>query len=510
MVHYYKSRNDSEGADKDVGMRKLGTGMLAGLTAFGICGAAEAVVPPPMEAAIRAQITAPVRENTEEGDRSGPQLWLARRSLWMQRLRETIGRDRAMRNMPLMRPTGELMAENGVPRPPMGAPPTNAEGRPALPPGGARPDGPPPGMTPPTDENGRPPMMPDGARPGGPPKGRGPMRRETIAFHVDDLGTDSTGLWREGFFYANRDVTGIGDLFKASYMRSQGINSVSSGYALPLGPDTAMDLDFITQTSEIIGEQRYFGIEGHSYSLGVNLHHTLRKNRSGRTTIGLAFSHTKFGSDMKNPPSVNTPFGVVRLGRVRALDTTENEYAPYVELLHYGDSSTIYHKHSLMMGSWGDVWGSHRGFTKYHLDAFYTKDYAHGQRLSWRLVAQLADRHRLSGYDRLYIGGMETVRGYKERMFSGESGLAGGVEYRAPLGAKKRFSALAFLDYGTVRGGSTPEKRTMVGTGVGLAYDFENIHAQLALGFPLEREVGNAGDPKAGPARLHFTLHAMF
>lgn len=401
------------------------------------------------ERAMEEAISASVRETSEMSDRSGVQIKEARRMMWLQRLRETIGRDRAMRNI---------------------APTPHGDSKP-----------------------------PDGM--GAPARRRGP-KQQTFAIHADNSGYDSSGVWREGIFYANRDLTGGGDLLMLSYIRSKGVDSVSTGYAVPIGGRTTLDLDYLTNTVEIVGKERAREIQGHAYSVGANLHQLLVKNRDKRIEAGLMYSHSHLSSDMGKIPVLEK--------RVSSLDSNLNRAMPYLELINYGKSSLIYQRHGVAFGRWSDISGSHKGYTSYQLDFMYEKDYAHGQKVTGRAAAQLSDREGLSSADRFYIGGPSNVRGYKTNHISGDNGFFAGAEYGVPLGVAKGLSAFLFMDYGRVSGGLAPRDSAMWGTGVGVAYDRDDIHASLTLGVPLRREVGYAGDHEMSKTRVHFMVHAMF
>ncbi len=356
----------------------------------------------------------------------------------------------------------------------------------------------------------RPPGAPPAGQPGGtlpaPPAGKrptqGPPPTQQFSVHVDNDGFDATGIWREGIFYTNRDLTGRLDRLSTLYMHSKGSNAINTFYSAPLGKSGAvLDLSYLTSASEVIGKKgRAFGNHGFSWSAGLDLRYPLAADRDRRIEIGLAYDFTRQNSDMDHLPRLGT--------RAQVLRSRYNRFTPHISFAHYGDSSLLYHRHEAVLGSASTLAHGHQHYAKYRLQAIYRKRYAHGQMLKARLSGQISGEERLASLERFYIGGEASVRGYRNALISGDHGLAAGLEYQVPLSKDGRFSAFTFVDYGRVYGDSAPSRETMMlGTGLGLSYNTRDIHATLTLGFPLERRI--AGE-RVSTTRLHFLLHASF
>ena len=347
--------------------------------------------------------------------------------------------------------------------------------------------------------------LPAGASGAAPPsaKGRTPqgLPRQQFSLHVDNCGQTNTGLWREGLFYTNRDLTGRRDRLAAMYMRSQGTNGASVLYSVPLGKKgVALDLTYINSVSEVVGPLRALGVHGFAWSVGANLRFPLAISRARRVEAGLAWDFSRQNVDMDHLPR----FGI----RAQVLKARYNRFTPHISFAHYGDSSLLYHRHEVTFGNASTLVHGHQNYAKYQIKAFYHKRYAHGQMLKARFHGQFVGKENLASLERFYLGGLASVRGYKESLISGDHGFAAGVQYQVPVSKDRRFSAFTFLDYGRVYGDSAPARQTaMLGTGLGLAYDTRDIHATLTLGLPLERHI--AGE-HVGSTRVHFMVHASF
>ena len=111
--------------------------------------------------------------------------------------------------------------------------------------------------------------------------------------------------------------------------------------------------------------------------------------------------------------------------------------------------------------------------------------------------------------ERFYLGGMNSVRGYKESMLHGDEGFAASVEYSVPVEKSRHLSAFTFVDggriYGTAMGNS--DNSTMLSTGVGLTYSNKGLNASVSLGVPLKREIVAE---KVPTTRLNFMMHWSF
>ncbi|MBQ4151908.1 MAG: hypothetical protein II591_02580, partial [Schwartzia sp.] len=157
-------------------MKKIPAALAAFMLLSGVSDHALAAGPPTPEYIMDLTIA-----GTGAGDRSGIQLFRTRYMLEFARLREQIGKDRAMRRMP-QKPDGtkpHASAANG------GAP--------------------------------------SSSRPSNAPK---PPKTETFALHVDNAGfSDSTGMMREGVIYTNRSLTGDKDRLTMEWFRAQGVDT---------------------------------------------------------------------------------------------------------------------------------------------------------------------------------------------------------------------------------------------------------------------------------------------
>ncbi|MDY6295437.1 MAG: ShlB/FhaC/HecB family hemolysin secretion/activation protein [Schwartzia succinivorans] len=437
-------------------MKKIPVALAAFMLLSGVSDTALAAGPPTPEYIMDLTIA-----GTGAGDRSGIQLFRTRYMLEFARLREQIGKDRAMRRMQ-QKPEGT--------KPPSASVNSGA---------------------------------PSGSMPPNRPK---PPKSETFTLHVDNAGfSDSTGMMREGVIYTNRNLSGNKDRLTMEWFRAQGFDTGALEYCLPLDKKgSSADFVFISSANNLVyGAMRARDVNGHSKAAVVTLRTPVTSTRDLRTEAGLQYFYGRMSTDM------GKVFPAMGLFRKTVLDTQYHRWSPYIAVTHYTDSTVLYHKHSLVLGNESTLSFGHRHYIKYELNAFYEKDYEHGQKLKARFDGQLTNRRQMSSMERFYLGGMNSVRGYKESMLHGDEGFAASVEYSVPIEKSRHLSAFTFVDggriYGTAMGNS--DNSTMLSTGIGLTYSNKGLNASVSLGVPLKRDIV---DEKVPPTRLNFMMHWVF
>ncbi len=115
-----------------------------------------------------------------------------------------------------------------------------------------------------------------------------------------------------------------------------------------------------------------------------------------------------------------------------------------------------------------------------------------------RLNVQISDAPLFS-LEQLVLGGMDTVRGYRENQILRDNGVLGSLEVRVPVLYGKEHRPILmiapFVDIGsgwnnTVGGSGTTSPETLPSTGIGLIFDPDrHVHAQLYWGYAFNRDV---------------------
>lgn len=201
------------------------------------------------------------------------------------------------------------------------------------------------------------------------------------------------------------------------------------------------------------------------------------------------------GSDIKDPslrPAVRAErlkenFGLTRsIAFARVFDSRDNIYDP-----HEGKRTSYAIEYA---GLGGDF-----DFTKLSADYRYYYKMGPENVLALNFAVGYADG-TMPLSQRFAVGGSETLRGYKDDQFKGNSMLRGTVEYRMPL--MKKVQGVLFTDYGYAWDKKTEDKFDFglmkLGYGVGLRVNSPLGPLRLDYGF------GDEG------GRFHFSFGGQF
>ncbi|SHK76123.1 Hemolysin activation/secretion protein [Selenomonas ruminantium] len=317
-----------------------------------------------------------------------------------------------------------------------------------------------------------------------------------VTLYMDNNGYESSGRFRYGLFYNWRSVSGIRDSLRLSYLRSKGSGAYNLGYSIPVGRQgMKLDMDYTGNQNDVRrGDLRPLGIEGKASAYSIGLRYPLVVNSSKRYELGLLYLNQKSETTLGN-------------GQVTWLDDKLHRYNLYTAFTHYGKNEVFYHRYGLMRSAKTSMDGKSEDVTLYQLNMYWRKGLPNDTAFITRFSSQLGGKSYMSTANRFYIGGMNTVRGYEESFLGGDRGFALGTEYHFPL-MKKYLQGLVFFDYGRVSGGYVISGAdTLMSTGLGIAWEQNDFHANLILGKPLKKDVGGK---KVDSLRVQFSLSKTF
>lgn len=321
-------------------------------------------------------------------------------------------------------------------------------------------------------------------------------QNQTVTLYTDNDGYESSGRWRQGIFYNIRSLSGQRDALRMSFIRSQGTRAWSLGYSFPISKrGMRLDLDYSANRTEVTnGELRPLGVDGKSRSFSVAWRMPFHVTEAARHEVGLQYVNQTAETDLGH-------------GAVHWVDDKINRVIPYISFTHYGDSTVFYHKHSFVWARRQDIDGVSDAAKFYRLTSFWQKRYKAGQFWQARLDGQWSSGEFMAASDRLFIGGVNSVRGYEEGFIGGEKGMTMGIEYHVPMDKAKRFYFFPFLDWGTVSGDTAPEHRTLMSGGIGFEARYKQLYGALTIGIPFKKEFY---DDQVDSTRVDFTLSATF
>ena len=329
-----------------------------------------------------------------------------------------------------------------------------------------------------------------------------PMR-DTWTIFEDNAGSDTSGQYRTGLFFNTKSLSGNCDALSLGTVISEGTKAANVMYSRSLGRSgTKMNLMYSTNAVEVVKGDYEDMIKGHANSYAIGFTQPIVVNETTRTELSLDYNRQNSKTDFM---PAGTRFNIV--------DDSVQDFSLGFAMTNYGASHVFYQKHSYVRGyseSTPDMSAQNsQNFGFYKFNAMYQKLYKAGQMWSLRADAQWSGSEGMVSSRQFYMGGMYSVRGYKENYLGGDSGFTFSAEYAVPV-INKNTSAFTFFDYGHVYGNGQSDDQHNVLSSVGLGIRStinQYCSASLILGIPLQREFSAE---KVSKTRLHFIVSGQF
>ncbi len=329
-----------------------------------------------------------------------------------------------------------------------------------------------------------------------------PMR-DTWTIFEDNAGSDTSGEYRTGLFFNTKSLSGHCDALSLGTVISEGTKAANVMYSRSLGRSgTKMNLVYSTNAVEVVKGDYEDMIKGHANSYAIGFTQPIVVNETTRTELSLDYNRQNSKTDFM---PAGTRFNIV--------DDSVQDFSLGFAMTNYGASHVFYQKHSYVRGyseSTPDMSAQNsQNFGFYKFNAMYQKLYKAGQMWSLRADAQWSGSEGMVSSRQFYMGGMYSVRGYKENYLGGDSGFTFSAEYAVPV-INKNTSAFTFFDYGHVYGNGQSDDQHNVLSSVGLGIRStinQYCSASLILGIPLQREFSAE---KVSKTRLHFIVNGQF
>lgn len=329
-----------------------------------------------------------------------------------------------------------------------------------------------------------------------------PMR-DTWTIFEDNAGSDTSGEYRTGLFFNTKSLSGHCDALSLGTVISEGTKAANVMYSRSLGRSgTKMNLVYSANAVEVVKGDYEDMIKGHANSYAIGFTQPIVVNETTRTELSLDYNRQNSKTDFM---PAGTRFNIV--------DDSVQDFSLGFAITNYGASHVFYQKHSYVRGyseSAPDMSAQNsQNFGFYKFNAMYQKLYKAGQMWSLRADAQWSGSEGMVSSRQFYMGGMYSVRGYKENYLGGDGGFTFSAEYAVPV-INKNTSAFTFFDYGHVYGNGQSDDQHNVLSSVGLGIRStinQYCSASLILGIPLQREFSAE---KVSKTRLHFIVSGQF
>lgn len=311
---------------------------------------------------------------------------------------------------------------------------------------------------------------------------------------LDNGRSPSIGSFRRQFSISQGNVTGLGDSFFVSYANTAGSHAGDLGYTLPINPrNGTLTLNFGSAASTIVEEPfDILDVKSRSRYLEFSYRQPILQSPTRELALGLTFGRqftraTLVDGEIPFPVPGSDFEGNTRITTLRFFQDWQSN----------SDRSTLALRSQLSFGlplfnSTDNESPPDARFVSWRGQAQWVRLLAPETLLLVRGEVQLADR-ALVPVEQFGLGGISTVRGYRQDAILGDSGILGTAEVRIPIWRIPENSGLLqiapFVDVGTAwnrSGFDNPDPRTLAGTGLGLRLQIGKwLTARFDWGIPL-------------------------
>jgi len=325
---------------------------------------------------------------------------------------------------------------------------------------------------------------------------------------VNNSRTPSVGSLQRGIELNHNNVLGYGDRFSFVFRDTDGSDDFDTSYSIPVNSlDGTVGLRYRFVDSDIIeGDFDELDIESQTDEIELTLRQPILLRASAESTEELALGF-EFSRQTNEITLENDPFPALSPG-------ADSEGETKISALRFFQDWTKRTRKS--------VWAARSQFSVGVdlFDATINEGAPDSSFVSWRGQAQwlrqlksssninllLRSDIQLSGDDLVpletfSLGGVQSVRGYRQDVLLGDSGIFASAEVRIPVyrwsNNQNNLSVIPFFDVGTSWSNSEEkeqEEDTLASLGVGLRLDLiDTLSARVDYGIPLI-DVPETGD----------------
>ncbi|MDJ0736012.1 MAG: ShlB/FhaC/HecB family hemolysin secretion/activation protein [Nostocaceae cyanobacterium] len=324
---------------------------------------------------------------------------------------------------------------------------------------------------------------------------------EAPAFHAGiafaNNQSPSVGSQQGSIFVTHDNLLGFADRFSAEYGITEGLDIYDFNYSIPVNAlDGRINVRYSNSDSRIIEDEfRDLDIRSETETLSFNIRQPLVYTPNKEFALSLALdlrrTQTFILDDIpfsfsEGPEEGESKLTVIRFSQNWLQRNTNSVLAARSQFSFGIDAfdATV-----------NDSGTDGRFFA-------WIGQFQWVQRLSPRVLMLAKVNTQLTGdsllaAEKISIGGVETVRGYRQNEIVSDSGIVGTVEVRIPLSAEvEKLQLVPFFDIGTGwnNRGINPDPQTLASLGLGLRWQpIRGLSLRADYGIPLI-EASDRGD----------------
>jgi len=323
----------------------------------------------------------------------------------------------------------------------------------------------------------------------------------TTAFTVENRDSPSVGEIRGTASISHKNLLGFGDRLSADYGIGEGINSYNISYEIPLNArDGTLNLSYSNSSSRIIEEPfSNLDINADSSNFSLGFRQPIVRTPTSEFALSLALdlrqSQTFLLEDLPFSFSPGPENGKSKVTALRFTQDWVNRSANRVLAARSQFSFGLD-----ALGATVNDTGIDGRFTSWVGQFQWVQALGRDAILIVRTGVQLSSDSLLP-IEQFSIGGIDTVRGYRQNQRVADNGVVGSVEVRFPIISNPdgigTIQIAPFFDIGTVwnNQGTVPSPNTLASIGLGMRWQIDpSFSARLDWGIPLNSisEQGNS------------------
>lgn len=310
---------------------------------------------------------------------------------------------------------------------------------------------------------------------------------------LDNGRVPSVGSFRRRLQLNEANLLGLGDGLSIAYTNTDGSNAVDSSYTLPLNPrNGSLSLSYGSSWSNVI-EPPFddIDIDSNSRYYELTLRQPLIQSPTREFALGLTAARRESETSIFDTP-VPLSSGADEDGRTRV--TVVQLFQEWTARSSR-EVVAARSQFSLGIGALDATINSEAPDSRFFAwrgQAQWVRQLAPDTLLLVRGDVQLADRPLVS-IEQFGLGGIESVRGYRQDLLLTDNGAFASVEVRLPILRVSRLNGVLqvvpFVDVGTAwnnSGRANPDPDTLASVGLGLRWQqSDRLTVRFDVGIPL-------------------------
>jgi len=316
----------------------------------------------------------------------------------------------------------------------------------------------------------------------------------TVDFALDNRRSPSVGSFRRVVQVNHANLLGYGDGISLAYTNTDGSDALDFNYTIPINArNGTISLSVGASDSEVIEEPfNVLDITSNSYYFDLSYRQPILQSPSREVALGITFSRRWTRAELLGGlvafPSIGADAdGITNLTALRFVQEAIWRSNVEVIALRSQFSAGL----DLFNATVNDNPPDSRFFA-WRGQAQWVRLLAPETLLVLRGDVQLSNQSLLS-IEQFGLGGLDTVRGYRQDALLGDNGFLVSAEVRFPLvrlpDQEGLLQVAPFVDFGTVWNGSdfaNPDPSTLASVGVGLRFNLgDRLSARFDWGIPL-------------------------